>query len=282
VASRVTRPAIWAPLLGLLAVTPAIWNQLMTMYADVPMGLFLMVGVLLLGFWMVDRRGPDLALAVILLAAAANAKNEGLTAAASALAVALIVTLAAPAPGVARRRAPAPLVVAIATFVVLIAPWQIWLTVHRITGEMPVVRGLEPSFLIAHANRIQPTVKALFSDATEQGGWYYLAPMSLALVIAALATRGLRRIAAFYGLATLGAAGLVLWAYVINANELSWLIATSASRTVVGPMMIATAGTFHLAGALLKHAVTRARPDDARDLSAHVTAPQGAQPASSG
>ncbi len=282
VASRVARPAIWAPLVGLLAVTPAIWNQLMTMYADVPMGLFLMVGVLLLGLWIAGRRRRDLALSMIMLAAAASTKNEGLTAAASALAAALIITLVAPAPGLARRRALAPLAVAIAAFAVVVAPWRLWLAAHHITGDMPVARGLEPSFLVNHANRIQPTVNALFTEITNQGNWYYLLPISLALVIAGLATRGLRRIAAFYGLAMLGAAIMVLWAYVINPNELSWLIATSANRTVVGPMLIAVAGTFHLAGALVTHAVQRLKSNAPRDPLAHAAPTQGSQSVASG
>jgi hypothetical protein len=282
VASRVARPVIWAPLIGLLAVTPAISNQLMTMYADIPMGLFLMVGVLLLGLWITDRRRRDLALSMILLAAAASTKNEGLTAAASTLAVALILAFAAPTRGLTRRRALVPLGVAIAGFTVMIAPWRLWLAAHHITGDMPVGRGLEPSFLLDHTSRIQPTVNAFFSEVTNQSNWYYLLPMALALVVAGLATRGLRRIAAFYGLATLGAFIMVLWGYVINPNELGWLIATSANRTVDGPMLIAVAGTFHLAGALLTHTVQRLKSDAPRDPPTLATATQGSQSVSSG
>ncbi len=254
VSSRVARPMIWAPLVGLLAVTPEIWTQLMSMYADVPMGLFLMIGVLLLGLWIAGNRRRDLAVSMILLAAAASTKNEGLTAAGSTLAVALVVTFVAPTPGFSRRRALAPLVIAIAAFAVMVAPWRLWLAIHHITGDMPVARGLEPSFLLEHASRLQPAVNALFSEVTNQGNWYYLLPIGLALVVAGLTTPGLRRIAAFYGLAILGAFIMILWGYVINPNGIGWLIATSANRTVVGPMLIAMAGTFHLAGALLTHA----------------------------
>jgi len=248
VASRVVRPAVWAPLVGLLAVTPAIWGQLMTMYADVPMGLFLMVGVLSLGLWITGRRRRDLALAVILLAAAASTKNEGLTAAVSVLAAAFIVTLVAQ--GRSWRRSLSPLIVAVLTFAVLVIPWRVWLAAHHIVSEMPVGRGLEPSYLLARADRIQPTVNALFSEVTDQNSWCYLLPIGIALLIAGLATRGLRDVAAFYGLATWGAAATILWAYVISPSQLSWLIPTSANRTVVGPMLIAVAGTLHLAGAL--------------------------------
>jgi hypothetical protein len=275
VSSRVVRPAIWAPLVGLLAVTPEVWTQLMTMYADVPMGLYLMIGVLLLGLWITGQRRRDLVLSMVLLAAAASTKNEGVTAVVSTFAVALIVTLVAPAPGLARRRALVPLLAAIAAFAGMVAPWRLWLAVHHIKGDMPVARGFEPSFLLEHTGRIQPTVNALFSEVTAQSNWYYLLPMGLALVVAGLATPGLRRIAVFYGLATLGAFIMVLWGYVINPNGLGWLIATSASRTVVGPMLIAVAGTFHLAGALLTHAFQCSTPDPSRYPSGHATATQG-------
>jgi hypothetical protein len=275
VSSRVVRPAIWVPLVGLLAVTPEIRTQLMTMYADVPMGLFLMIGVLLLGLWIRSQRRRDLALSMILLAAAASTKNEGLTAVVSTLAIALIVTLVAPAPGLTRRRALVPFVIAIAAFAVMVAPWRLWLAVHHIMGDMPVARGLEPSFLLDHTSRIQPTVNAFLSEVTNQGNWYYLLPMGLALVAAGLATRGLRRLAAFYGLAILGAFIMVLWGYVINPNGIGWLIATSANRTVVGPMLIAVAGTFHLAGALLTHALQRSKPDPSHYSSGQAITTQG-------
>jgi len=279
VASRVARPAVWAPLVGLLAVTPAIWSQLMTMYADVPMGLFLMLGALALGLWIAGRRGRDLALAVLMLAAAAGTKDEGLTGAVSVLAAALALTLVAGAPGVSRRRAPAPLLAAIAGFAVLIAPWRLWLAAHHITSEMPVGHGLDPSYLLERGDRVSPTVNALFAEVTNQSNWAYLLPLALALVIAGLATPRLRAVAAFYALAGLAAAATILWAYVISANELPWLISTSANRTVVGPMLIAAAAIFHLAGALTRE-LARAPRAGSRVRLAEPALANAAAPAS--
>jgi hypothetical protein len=252
VASRIARPAVWAPLVGLIAVTPAIWNQLMTMYADVPMGLFLMLGVLCLGLWISGRKRRDLALAAILLAAAASTKNEGLTGAVSVLAVAAIVTAVAGAPGLSRRKALAPLGVAIAAFVAAIAPWRLWVASHRITTEISASHGLRPSYVMARTGRVGPALNALIAEVGNQGNWCYLLPIGMALLVAGIVSRRLRTVAAFYGLAAFGAFVLILWAYVISPAELSWLISTSASRTVVGPMMIVVAGTFHLAGELTR------------------------------
>lgn len=269
VGARVARPAVWAPLVGLLAVTPAIWNHLMTMYADVPMGLFLMVGVLLLGIWIGSRRHRDLALAILLLAGAASTKNEGLTAGVSVLAAAAIVVLLLPATAPTRIRTLAPLGVAIAAFVALLAPWRLWLAAHHIASEMPIGRGLDPSYLLGRTDRLQPAVNAMFSQVGNQGNWYYLLPIGLALLIATLATRGLRSVGAFYALATVGAGVMVLWAYVISTNELNWLILTSADRTVVGPMLIVAAGVLHLAGALTRD-IKRAEPVRAADRRLRV------------
>jgi hypothetical protein len=263
-ASRVARPVVWAPLVGLVAVTPAIWNELMTMYADVPMGLYLMLGALTLGIWLVSRRSRDLALAAILLAAAASTKDEGLTSVVSVLFAGVVFALVMKPQELSLRRAITPIALAIGGVVVALLPWRMWLTAHHIESELPISRGLQPSFLLSHTNRIGPSFNSLFSEVAHQGNWALLLPMAIALLIAALATPRLRSIAGFYGLATVGAGILILWGYVISPNEVHWLLLTSASRTVVGPMMIAVAGAFHLAGGLMRE-VKRVAPSLVRE-----------------
>ncbi len=279
-AARVARPIVWAPLVGLVAVTPAIWNQLMTMYADVPMGLFLMLGVLCLGIWLTGRRPRDLALSAILLAAAASTKNEGLTAVVSVLVVAAVFAIVTAPRELSRLRALRPIGLAIAGVALALLPWRLWVSAHHIKVEIEASKGLKPSYLSAHSGRIEPAFNALFSEVANQGNWAYLLPIAIALLIAALTVPRLRSIAGFYGLATFGAGLLVLWAYVISPAELNWLIITSASRTVVGPMMIAIAGSFHLAGALMRD-VKRIAPSAARERNdrrgAHAQAPKRAR-----
>src|SRR3954471_16953622 len=76
--SRFTRIWVWLPVVLALAFGSAFYGQLLTGYADVPMGLFAAPGVVCLGMWL---RGFDwrwLALAALLLGATANVKNEGL------------------------------------------------------------------------------------------------------------------------------------------------------------------------------------------------------------
>jgi hypothetical protein len=271
IASRVVRPAIWAPLVGLIAVTPAIWTQLMTMYADVPMALFLMLGTLLVGLWLADHRVRDLALATVLLAASATTKDEGLTAAVGVLAAATIVTASFGFPGLPRARALASLGVANVGFLMLIAPWRLWVAAHHIPTEIDLRKGLSPAYVSAHSGRVAPTVEALYGEVTNQGEWSYLLPLALALGVAGLALRRLRATAAFYCVATLAASTTIVWAYVVNPSKLSWLIANSAPRTVMGPMMIAVAGVFHLSAELTRGIVRQRSREERRGSRARTT-----------
>jgi hypothetical protein len=249
ISSRVTRPAIWAPLVGLAAVVPAVVGQLVTLYADVPMGMFLMLGVLLLGMWVKEHRGTELAFATLFLAAAANTKNEGLTSATCALAIAFVVTVIKPIPG-RRRTDLRVLFIAAGAFAVAVAPWRLWLAVHNIGGDMPVGKGLDPAFLARRADRISPTITALYDQIANQSAWYYLLPLGIAVVVASAVIRGARRTSAFYGLTGFAVFALVVWAYMINPNPIGWLISTSASRTVDGVMFVAIAALLHLTGSL--------------------------------
>jgi hypothetical protein len=289
ISARVTRPAIWAPLVGLIAVVPAVVGQLVTLYADVPMGMFLMLGVLLLGMWVKQRRGAELALAALFLAAAANTKNEGLTSATCALAIAFVVTAIKPIPG--RRRTDLQvLFIAAGSFAVAVAPWRLWLAFHHIGGDMPVGKGLDPAFLAGRADRISPTITALYDQIANQSAWYYLLPLAIAVVLASAVVRSSRRAAAFYGLTGVAVFVLVVWAYMINPNTLSFLIPTSASRTVDGLMFVAiaalldlTGSVFPRRGALQELQVDREMPIDpeaAPQPATAVAVPTGARDAS--
>jgi hypothetical protein len=283
ISSRVARPAIWAPLIGLVAVIPAVTGQLLTLYADVPMGLLLMIGALLLGIWIERPGGSPLALATLFLAAAANTKNEGLTAAVCVLGAAFLVTALMPRTG-GRRADFRSLLIAAGAFVVMIAPWRLWLAVHHIGGDMPIGKGLDPSYLASRADRISPTLTALYAQITDQSAWYYVLPLAIGVVLACLLVRDARRPAAFYGLTGIAIFVVIVWAYVINPNAISWLIATSANRTVDGLMFAAIAALVYLTGTLVPsrgalqqeadHEISRSR-DAARQPATEVAGSSG-------
>jgi hypothetical protein len=248
ISARLTPSVVWAPLVGFIAVTPAIYAQLTTQYADIPMCLFLLPGLLLVGDWIGSRRSSSLILATLLLAAAANTKNEGLTAAASAITAGTIVTLSSRSM-FGRRRDLTLVLLGIAGFLVAVAPWRLWLAAHNIGGDMPIGKGLDPHYLSSRTARLSPTFTALYHQLTSQSVWHYLLPLGLALVLARLIPRHSRALASFYGLTGIFVFASIVWAYWINANPIQWYLATSANRTVDGVMFVAAAGLLGLAGA---------------------------------
>jgi hypothetical protein len=248
IVGRRARPVVWLPLLALVAVAPGVWNQLLTLYADIPMALFLGLGVLLLGSWVESRSWRELALAALLFAAAASTKNEGIVAAAAALSAALVVVLASSAaPWRDRARAAWPVLAAGIAVVGAILPWRIWLAAQGISTEMPIAKGLDPGYLAGRAERVWPSVEALVGVMIDQGTWLGFLPLGIGVVAAGLFTSGYRRLSAFYGFAGLFIFASLVWAYWISPYELDWHLATSSSRVVDEVLVVAAIATLHLA-----------------------------------
>jgi hypothetical protein len=233
----------WLPVAIAVSVAPAVHGQVLFAYADIPMALFLALGVLLLGEWLRVRDAGLLALATLFLAGSASTKNEGLMAAAGALAMAAVVTTFA-----SRRAGLRPLGLAATGFTAAILPWRVWTTVHGIHGDIPVLKGLNPWYLSDHADRVWPSVKALNMHLTDQANWLYVIPFGAALTLVCLLVAGRRALAAFYLGSGSFAFAAVVWAYWINPTEpLSWYLGTSADRVVVAPVAIAFAAILQLA-----------------------------------
>jgi hypothetical protein len=251
VVSRFSPAKVWVPVLGFIALVPALTGQLMTMYADVPMGLLLMVGLLLLGVWIAERSRPHLILATLFLAASASTKNEGVTYAIVALVAAFLCT--AIAPETRRRRAVdlKALGLAAAGFVALIAPWRLWVAAHHFTSDIPIAKGLDPAYITARTNRISPTLTAIYQQIIDQGQWVWLLPIAIGLTLTCLLTRRIVRLSSFYALTGIGVFLMIVWAYVVGIEPLSWWLATSANRTVDGIMFVSAAAILTLTGRIL-------------------------------
>ena len=249
-AARASRPGLAAIPLAAAAVAPGVGEQLLTAYADVPMAMFLGAGVLATGLWLAGGPRSLLAVGALLLAAAASTKNEGLMGAAVALAVAGALVLAEPARP--RLRAYGA---AVGGFVLVLAPWRIWVAANGLEGNLQVSSGLDPSYLAERSGRIQPSARALAAQLADQGRWLWLVPAALAVLGAVLvARRGSgngRRLAVFY-LATAGLyLALVLWSLWAIQVPLVEQLRGSADRLVTGFVLILLAGVVHLQGRLL-------------------------------
>jgi hypothetical protein len=218
----------WLPLALAVSIVPAVYGQLFTAYADIPMALLLALGVLLLGEWLRTRDGRMLALAVVFLVGSANTKNEGLMAAIVALAVAAGVVAVT-----SKRASLRPLGFAAAAFVAGILPWRLWIAAHGIHGDIRLRKGLDPSYLAAHADRVWPSVESLYAQLIEETSWLYIVPFGAAIALVCLFVRQRRSLATFYLVTGLLAFAALVWIYWISPTvPLDYFLATSSYRVV--------------------------------------------------
>ena len=244
----------WLPLALAASIAPAVYGQLFTAYADIPMALLLALGVLLLGEWLLTRDGRMLALSVLLLVGSANTKNEGLMAAVVALAVAAAVTAVG-----STRASLRPLALAAVAFVAGILPWRVWIATKGIHGDIRLGKGLDPSYLAAHAGRVWPSVQSLYGQLIEQTSWLYIVPFGAAIALVCLFIRQRRSLAAFYLATGLLAFVALVWIYWISPTvPLDFFLATSSYRVV----SVVTAIAF---ATLLQVAPPAVPPADAPD-----------------
>jgi hypothetical protein len=242
--SRVTRIWVWLPVVLALAFGAQFHDQLLTGYADVPLGLMAAPGVLCLGLWLRELDWRWLALGSLLLAAAASIKNEGV------LLVVAVFLAAAIVLAVGREWRPlGRLGLGLLGALLALAPWRIWIAAHDIKSNLPIAKGLDPGYLSERSGRVGPTLKALL-PMLESGGLSYVVPLALILVVLGVATPGLRRVAAFYLLAGVGTVASVVWAFVITADALDWQIATAGSRVIMGAAFVSVAALLHVGGLL--------------------------------
>jgi hypothetical protein len=244
------RPIVWAPVLLLVATAPAVWQQ-SSGNADLPMAMFVCIGVLAAAIWLRDGDRRILMLAAVMLATAANTKNEG-TAAAAATFIALgLVTLI----WKQERRA----FVFAGGFIVVfgILPWRLWLSHEHIKTDVQTGKILDPGYLIEHFDRVWPTIKAIGLQLAEQGRWAYIVPLASAFLVAALISGIGRRIALFYLVSLILSWASFVMTYWVSAYELSWYLETSVPRIVTVLVLICAAAVVHLSGLFL---MTLGRP----------------------
>lgn len=224
-------PLVVAATLAAILAAPAVPGQLSTNYADIPLALFLALGVAALGAWLAADEPGLLAAAAILLAAGALTKNEG-----ELFALAAYVSLAVVARG--RRRAVAG---AAAATLALVLPWRIWLGVHGITtSDYSLGDAASPSYLSGHAGRVGAAAGELLRQAFDTGRFGLLAPLAL-VALAAAVMLGRRRQAAFAALWTALSFGGLVVVYWISRNPVTDHLYNSSYRTVASIVVGAAA-----------------------------------------
>jgi hypothetical protein len=203
--------------------------QLLTHYADVPLGLFVGLGLAAGGAWL---GGPGdgwlLACFVAFIGMAGITKSEGfLFALVAAFALVTASALLRSRTRLLAASAGAGGVLAI------MLPWRIYCSVYGLTTpDYDLSRVVDVAYLRAHHDRVGPVVRELWRQASATGQWGLLAwVVLLALVAGAMSARW--TVLAFSALwLAVSSAGLVILYWASNIGLSSNLTNTSY-RTIV-------------------------------------------------
>jgi hypothetical protein len=218
---RVPSLILWLSLLA-LALAPAVFDQLLTAYADLPLALAFGVGVAAAGRWLITSERWALTLATFCFAGVLLTKNEG-----SLFVIAVFLGLL-----VTSRAHWRALAVAATADILLLLPWRIYVHSHDLRD---INYSLGDSFDYAHVHGrlgVGPiAVRALAGQMLDPQQWGILVPIFAALLVAALLT-GLRKLPIFALVWTTAAWLGLSWIYVISHLEYSSYLDSTKERVV--------------------------------------------------
>jgi hypothetical protein len=246
---RVPPPLLWVSLLA-IALAPAVFDQLLTAYADVPLALVFAVGLAAAGRWLITNERWSLAVAALCFAGALLTKNEGsLFVVAGFLGLALVAW--------DRRRAVA---LAVAADLLLLLPWKVYVWIYDLHD---INYSLADSFDIDHLNGrlgVAPIAfRTLGGEMIAPLEWGLLAPLFAVLVVAALAT-GLRALPLYALIWTVMSWLGLSWIYVISHFEYSSYLDSTKERVIASIVLGGAALTPLLAAETWATARARDRP----------------------
>jgi hypothetical protein len=250
---RVPPLLLWLSLVA-FALAPAVFDQLLTAYADVPLALVFAVGAAAAGRWLITNERWSLAVAALCFAAALLTKNEGTLFVVTAFIGLLLV---------AHRRWRA-LTAAAAVDVLLLLPWKVYVRAHDIHD---INYSLLDTFDFDHISGrmgVGPIAfRTLGGELADPLQWGLLVPLFVLVAAAALLTGA--RALPLYALVwpVLSWLGLS-WIYVITHFEYSSYLDSTKER-VVASIVLGVAALTPLLAAEAWSAVsgggsTRGRP----------------------
>ena len=217
------RPLLLAATLLALVCAPTFFNQIQTNYADIPLAMYVALGVAALAAWLSTGAEGLLPAATLFLGAAVLTKSEGECFALAAFVAALAVSRAG------QRRA---LLLAAVAVAAVDLPWRIWVAaVGARSTDYTLSNLFSPSYLGRQSGRIGPVLDELRFQIWNVSSWSHIVELTLFALAAALVLRRFRL--ALFGAAwlLLSFAGLVA-IYWISRNQLSSNLMNSADRTI--------------------------------------------------
>jgi hypothetical protein len=227
------RPLLLWPTLLAIALAPAVFDQLLTAYADIPLALVFAAGILAAARWLITSERWALAVAALCFGGALLTKNEG-----ALFVVAAFLGLLLAARG--RRRA---LAVAGVADLLLIVPWQVFVRIYDLHD---INYSLTDTFDFDHVGGrlgVGPIAfRTLAGEMVDPLQWGLLAPLFVAVLGYALLS-GLRAVP-LYALVWIGVSWLGLsWIYVITRFEYSSYLDSTKQRVIASIVLGAAALT---------------------------------------
>lgn len=209
---------------------PQVLYQLLTHYADVPLGLFVGLGLAAGAAWVVSdpRDSWLLGCFAAFLGMAALTKSEGFLfalAGAVALGVATLATR--------ERGRLVPAAAGIGALLAVIMPWRVYCLVYGLsTPDYDLNHITDVSYLRAHTDRLHPVISELWRQLTASNKWGLLVwVIPLALLAGLLAASW--RLLVFAVAWLLLAAGGLLLTYWVSTLPLSSHLTNTSYRTIV-------------------------------------------------
>ena len=224
------RLSILLPALLVIASAPEFLRQAQGGDADVPLAIYLGLGLLAAVGWIVQRNRFALALFLVFAATAIAIKSEGILE--LLLDVAIVSILAWRA-----RRALLPLWGTLAAAIATSVPWFVWRALHGVSNVFSLRDALSPSYLREHTALLHGALHVLGSHLTSVHEWSLIVPLTLLLALAGFAHE--RRTAWLAPVAFLGLT-YVLFAWITWADpQGAFRLVASAYRYVTPPIVLA-------------------------------------------
>ena len=170
-------PLLLAVSLLAILTAPTFFNQLPTNFADIPLAIWMALGLGALAAWLRSGESGLLPATVVFLGAATLTKNEGEMFVLAAFVAAALV---------AQRPQRRPLGYAAVIVLVIDLPWRIWVAFHHVKpANHSLSNLLSPSYLHEHSSRVRPTVHELLLQMRSTNSWSYLTLFILVGLLAA-------------------------------------------------------------------------------------------------
>jgi len=227
---RVHAVVLWT-LLGAVALAPAVFDQLLTAYADLPLALVFAVGVAAGARWLLTDERWALAVATLCFAGTLLTKNEG-----TLFVLAAFVGLFA-----AAYRRWRPLAIAAAVDAAVLLPWKLYVRAHDLHD---INYSLTDTFDVHHISGrlgVGPIAfRTLAGEMLDPRQWGLLAPIFVALLVLAACT-GARTLAVYGGVTVLLSWLGLSWIYVISHFEYSSYLDSTKQRVVASVVLAGAA-----------------------------------------